>query len=282
MKKILLSVALLVASISLNAQVTTTLFENNFDDSLGNLSLFDYDGDGDVAKAWIGVPPFFTAPASGGCYRFDGRLESGGAYKGTNTFDVNSMETKDAVAIPAGGSAELSFDVVSYARGGVANTAIVYITIYDNNTDYNFIAGYEYTISTADGVKHAVISIPEGLGNSYVYEIAQIDQTKVLAEIFIDNLKITHTTALSTNDFISSKFSVSPNPANDLIKIKNADNMFVSKVTVTDLNGRTVKNVSFDNVRNSYDVTVADLASGLYIMNITSDKGTATKKFVKN
>ena len=72
-----------------------------------------------------------------------------------------------------------------------------------------------------------------------------------------------------------------PNPANNLVNIANGENMMVNKVTVTDLNGRTVKNVSFDNVAN-VQVNVSDLASGLYLMNITSDKGTATKKFVKN
>ncbi len=87
--------------------------------------------------------------------------------------------------------------------------------------------------------------------------------------------------ALSTDEFLASKFSVYPNPANNLVNIANGENMMVNKVTVTDLNGRTVKNVSFDNVAN-VQVNVSDLASGLYLMNITSDKGTATKKFVKN
>ena len=88
-------------------------------------------------------------------------------------------------------------------------------------------------------------------------------------------------TVLSNDEFLANKFSVYPNPANNVVNIANGENMMVNKVTVTDLNGRTVKNVSFDNVAN-VQVNVSDLASGLYLMNITSDKGTATKKFVKN
>jgi hypothetical protein len=98
--------------------------------------------------------------------------------------------------------------------------------------------------------------------------------------IAIDAFSVEQTT-LSNNEFLSSQFSVSPNPAKNVVNIANGDNMFVNNVTVTDLNGRTVKNVSFDNVAN-VQVNVSDLASGLYLMNITSDKGTATKKFVKN
>lgn len=82
-------------------------------------------------------------------------------------------------------------------------------------------------------------------------------------------------------NLVASQFSVYPNPANNVVNITNGENMMVNKVVVTDLNGRTVKNVSFDNVSN-VQVNVSDLASGMYIMNITSDKGTATKKFVKN
>jgi len=98
--------------------------------------------------------------------------------------------------------------------------------------------------------------------------------------IAIDAFSVEQTT-LSNNEFLSSQFSVSPNPAKNVVNIANGDNMFVNNVTVTDLNGRTVKNVTFDNVAN-VQVNVSDLASGLYIMNITSNKGTATKKFVKN
>jgi hypothetical protein len=96
-------------------------------------------------------------------------------------------------------------------------------------------------------------------------------------------LKFTNANTLSSaaNEIVSSKFSVSPNPANNVINITNADNMLVNGVTVTDLNGRTVKNVSFEGVASA-QVNVSDLASGMYILNVTSDKGTATKKFVKN
>lgn len=103
-------------------------------------------------------------------------------------------------------------------------------------------------------------------------------------EFLIDNVFVRAQADLSLSvkeNVVAAQFSVFPNPANNVVNIANADNILVNKVTVTDLNGRTVKNVSFDNVSN-VEVNVADLASGLYIMNITSDKGTTTEKFVKN
>jgi len=88
---------------------------------------------------------------------------------------------------------------------------------------------------------------------------------------------------LNNSDFdvSASKFSVSPNPANDFISVTNSDNILVSGISITDLNGRVVKQNSYSNVSN-IQVNVSDLASGMYMMNIVSDKGAFTKKIIKN
>jgi hypothetical protein len=165
------------------------------------------------------------------------------------------------------------------------------------NTWYTF--GVSYNKTTGEVIWRAKLS---GSGNPIIFtkklttaaigkdlveydiETANIDAgNNVAAVALFDNISLlaTNSDTLESIDFISSKFSVSPNPASHVVNITNADNMLVNNVTVTDLNGRTVKNVSFEGVANA-QVNVADLASGLYIMNVTSDKGTATKKFVKN
>lgn len=97
--------------------------------------------------------------------------------------------------------------------------------------------------------------------------------------LFMDTLELT--SVLSTSEFLDSKFSVSPNPANDFITVSNSDNILVSGISITDLNGRVVKQNSYSNV-SDIQVNVSDLASGMYMMNITSDKGSVTKKIVKN
>ncbi|MES2543396.1 MAG: T9SS type A sorting domain-containing protein [Bacteroidota bacterium] len=86
---------------------------------------------------------------------------------------------------------------------------------------------------------------------------------------------------LGTKDFISSKFSVSPNPANNVIKVSNSENINVTAIAVTDLNGRVVKQQSYTDASN-IQINVSDLSTGMYLMKITSDKGTAVKKIIKN
>lgn len=77
-----------------------------------------------------------------------------------------------------------------------------------------------------------------------------------------------------------SQFAVYPNPSNNIVNVSN-DNALVQSVTVTDINGRTVKTAAFEGV-TSAQVNISDLANGVYMMTISSDKGSVTKKVVKN
>ena len=55
----------------------------------------------------------------------------------------------------------------------------------------------------------------------------------------------------------------------------------INSIEITDLNGRVVKTVNAIDASNA-QVNISDLSSGVYMMNITSDKGSVTKKIIKN
>lgn len=97
----------------------------------------------------------------------------------------------------------------------------------------------------------------------------------------IDNVVTKPLGTAGVNENLISKLSVFPNPANDVVNVTNNENILVNGVEVVDLNGRTVKTAKFDGVANA-QINVADLASGIYMMTVSSDKGTMTKKIVKN
>ena len=84
-----------------------------------------------------------------------------------------------------------------------------------------------------------------------------------------------------TFDVAATNFSVFPNPANDFVTISNSENISVNSISITDLNGRVVKQNTYSNGTN-VQVNISDLSSGVYMMNITSDKGSVTKKIIKN
>jgi len=54
----------------------------------------------------------------------------------------------------------------------------------------------------------------------------------------------------------------------------------ISSVKIIDLNGREVLVKTFNGV-NDAQINVSDLTSGMYLINITSENGTTTKKFLK-
>lgn len=96
----------------------------------------------------------------------------------------------------------------------------------------------------------------------------------------VDDFKVTAAT-LSVDSNVQASFSVYPNPANNLINLSNSLNIVVEKVAITDMNGRTVKSLAL-NTASSTQIDISDLASGIYMMDISSEQGKLTKKIIKN
>ena len=98
-----------------------------------------------------------------------------------------------------------------------------------------------------------------------------------LTSLRLDTVELT--SVLGTNDFLSSKFSVFPNPANNVINFSNDQNAVVSTVEMADLNGRVIKSLKVNATEGQ--ISISDLATGMYMMKISTDQGVAVKKIVK-
>jgi hypothetical protein len=98
--------------------------------------------------------------------------------------------------------------------------------------------------------------------------------------LFLDNISVTTGNALPVEDFVSSKFSISPIPVKSILSISNIEKINVNAISIADLNGRVIKEKKYNNVRN-IQVDLSELSAGMYVMNINSDQGIATKKIVK-
>ena len=87
-----------------------------------------------------------------------------------------------------------------------------------------------------------------------------------------------NTTAVSGIDEISSNsFSVSPNPAAEIINI-NSDKMLNAVVTVTDITGKVVKTSSINGFTASVNTT--GLNNGIYYVTIAEGSSSSTQKVV--
>jgi len=172
--------------------------------------------------------------------------------------------------------------VVDYVPAGT--TTLGYV---DTNATFEAATWYHITVvqdNGADTVKYYVddtlIYTGAAFGATNIEQFVALHDNYEGAA-YIDNIELAEGNLAGVNTVLANKFSVSPNPANNLVTIANADNMLVNAVSVTDMNGRVVKTAAFDGVAQA-QVNVSDLANGVYMMTISSDKGSVTKKIVKN
>lgn len=100
-----------------------------------------------------------------------------------------------------------------------------------------------------------------------------------------DNIKLTALQTLpsyilSTNEQLSAKFNLYPNPATNVVNITNNENMLVNQVTVYDITGKQLNTQTFNN-ETQIQLNVENLASGTYMLHLQTNEGTAVKKLVK-
>jgi hypothetical protein len=85
---------------------------------------------------------------------------------------------------------------------------------------------------------------------------------------------------LGTESFSNFSFTVYPNPARDLISIEGSNGANLLSYKIADLNGRIVKTKETIN-STAAQINISDLQSGVYMMTINSDNGSAVKKIIK-
>ena len=93
--------------------------------------------------------------------------------------------------------------------------------------------------------------------------------------ILVHNILVSAANTLSVDQFQAFEFEMFPNPVKNKLNIESKD--AITNVAVFDLLGKEV--ISSNIVKNTLDVST--LSNGVYIIKLTSDKGVATKKFVK-
>ncbi len=141
------------------------------------------------------------------------------------------------------------------------------------NGEVTTIAGYNGTWGgCGNGIgTNAQFLHPEGLiinsiGNIYVADTGSHTIRKI-------------TNLLSTTDNkLGDNITLSPNPASDKITI-NMDNFTTATTTILDMNGRVLQNNLISDKNISIDIS--NLSKGFYLIQINTNKGTVSKKIVK-
>ena len=165
-------------------------------------------------------------------------------------------------------------------NGGVNNLAVTIgsdatieaqTTVLNNHANFNTDT---YTLQTA-----TFPVVTTGVYNLGFHYTGSAQSALNNGAILLDAVSVMDP-LLSVNEFLASNLVVSPNPARDIVRIASSENITVNTVSITDVNGRVIR--TSNHSASTVEINISDLASGIYLMNINSDKGTAVKKIVKN
>lgn len=128
--------------------------------------------------------------------------------------------------------------------------------------------------------------------NTRAETLAAVSQFRILSAVTIDNFRgdviastmqvdnITASTTLSQEDFkITTDFSIYPNPSSSKLNINLSKLSSKQQLEIYNILGARVYNQNLNQLKTS--VNVSQWRTGVYLVRITSDKETITKRFVK-
>jgi hypothetical protein len=157
-------------------------------------------------------------------------------------------------------------------------------TVYQEN--FKVTMGTDKTVAAQTNILQTYTDV-----NLQVWTQADLNFTPTTSEVYylafnctspadrnilaIDDIQIT--SVLSSDSFESNEFTIYPNPATTILNISNTNNVEIKNISVTDINGRVVKNQS-DSLSQ---INVSDLNAGVYFVTIEAAEGKTTKKFIK-
>ena len=167
-----------------------------------------------------------------------------------------------ATVLPSGGAASV---------GGFTTLALT-VNPALTLTDYPLVwTQYSYTVSGLAGPTNSRIAF-----RYYVTDGGPTgDNSNIIG---VDTFSVDR--PLSTGEFFSQSFSMYPNPASNELNVMSKDNTGINLIRITDLNGRVVKSMDAKGAFES-QINVSELNAGMYFVDIQTDGGKATTKFLK-
>lgn len=202
--------------------------------------------------------------------------------------DVDGAIISPLILLPAGQST-LTYRIGSISIGGATGThySVYVLTKTELEQINGDVAVLKTTLNgktphdsaTISGQSSTIsldISDFEGTESAVVFRVHDTPGNKFL---LIDDVSIVNGT-LGNEDFMAGEFSVYPNPAVNFITVNSNNLLDFESITITDINGRTVLDQKLNGATDA-QIDISGLSAGMYMLAAASDKGTATKKIIK-
>ncbi|WP_412476220.1 T9SS type A sorting domain-containing protein [Flavobacterium sp. TBRC 19031] len=209
----------------------------------------------------------------------------GGAGRSAYTF--NSLTTTSnawgysrAINLTAGQQVNISFKSRLFAFSGTPSPMSLRVTIglTQNPSQQNITIDNFSMTSSNEYTTHSTSFIAPTTGVYYFGFQNNSAQGSNQTFAFLDTFSFTNN-PLTNSEFTFEQLQISPNPTKEIIHFSN-NQLPISQIEIIDLNGRVVKKISLHNSLNT-SVNIAEIASGIYGIRITTEVGIASHKLIK-
>jgi hypothetical protein len=230
----------------------------NYTDGFINFTLF-------TSSASTTPPNYADGGAGTAVYTFNSTTAASNArayFRGMSLTAGEIVTVTFKTRLYSAGAAEpINFDLTVGSSQSAAGQATV-VQSFTNNSDAAYTTHTATYTAPTNGIYYF------GIHNN-------TPQAAVQTFLFLDTINLTSN--LSTNDNLTSAFSIYPNPATTLLNISNTYNFEIKNISIVDINGRLIKNQN----GTLTEINVSDLNTGVYFINIETTEGKTTKKFIK-
>jgi len=146
-------------------------------------------------------------------------------------------------------------------------------------------AGEEISIASQTVIEGGLVAQPaDPMRTNYNFEGWFTDNGTFLNEWIFETDVVTSNTTLYAKwkqmtgiaDITIAGIEIYPNPVKDVLQIES-DELNIKQIEIVNLSGKVI--YRFNNFRNQ--INVSTLPQGIYFVKLKTDKGTVTKKFVK-
>lgn len=217
---------------------------------------------------WNVMDPCWKGINSGGMFLFGDEI----TFYSSNLSNMSMYVVSPEIVA---GNYNLTFDFATVGlMPGTETEGITFeVGTLESNANVDSFVSISEPIETTSATQ--TFNVPVSISGDVKYFVIKYSSTEPHSAAFIDNVVLA--SDMNVSDLESVKVSVYPNPVVDQLNISSKQN--IKEVKIFNVNGQLVLNTKANN--NTTSVNVSSLKSGVYVAQITTDKGTETIKVIK-
>ncbi|KAA3639720.1 MAG: HYR domain-containing protein [Bacteroidetes bacterium] len=140
---------------------------------------------------------------------------------------------------------------------------------------YRYLLEVEYELLQTAGLASGS-TFPLGTTtNSFVATDVAGNSSNCEFTVTVDN------TSSTENHFLANSISLTPNPSSDWVTISNESNLALKNIIIFDIYGKMVFMIDQDQINDNPAIDISELLTGIYLMEIQTERGSITKKLLK-